>query len=148
MLRDGLSDLNQAVRQAAVNALIASEDAILSARQSSPCATLAPPLRRSPCLGRFASSMPTSTPNSSSWWTQHPGSILGAIARTRQLPSDDQMIISKDFDGLSPYLDPTVPVSSERIADVAELLDADPEEIRARYRAIADRVGIMVPGWA
>ena len=39
-------------------------------------------------------------------------------------------------------------MSSERIADVAELLDADPEEIRARYRAIADRVGIMVPGWA
>jgi len=76
------------------------------------------------------------------------GGIMAGLARSIGVSDEDVRILSRDFDALPPYLDPYEPVSEERLADVAEVLGTDVDGARARYRAIAEGVGIMVPNWA
>ena len=58
----------------------------------------------------------------------------------------ERQLLSRDSDGFGPWLDPQAPIDEARIAEAAEELRKPPEEIRRRYRALAERFGLRLAG--
>nr|VFJ79010.1 MAG: hypothetical protein BECKFW1821C_GA0114237_12143 [Candidatus Kentron sp. FW] len=44
--------------------------------------------------------------------------------------------MSKDLDGIGPWLDPLLPIDAERMAEAARVLKKPPEAIRRRYEPV------------
>jgi HEAT repeat protein len=62
--------------------------------------------------------------------------ILGALVRTSKA-EEDAILLSLDFDGLSPFIDPEQPISAERVRNAAVVLSTDEATITGRYRELA-----------
>nr|VFK30789.1 MAG: HEAT repeat-containing protein [Candidatus Kentron sp. MB]VFK34515.1 MAG: HEAT repeat-containing protein [Candidatus Kentron sp. MB]VFK76795.1 MAG: HEAT repeat-containing protein [Candidatus Kentron sp. MB] len=56
----------------------------------------------------------------------------------------DQELLSRDLDGVGPWLDPRQPIDSARMEQAAQKLDKPLTEIRRRYRALAERFGLTL----
>lgn len=54
----------------------------------------------------------------------------------RDKPNEKELL-SQDFDGYGPWIDPVTPITEERIADAAKKLEISTQEVRALYEAIA-----------
>ena len=67
---------------------------------------------------------------------------LGAYAHHRD--SFDRSLLSRDLDQWRPWLDPIEVITEERVRDVAERLDLAPAEIRSRYEAMAQDIGLKL----
>jgi HEAT repeat protein len=146
---DGLSDPLEPVQQVATQSLVstADPDLVRAAIEH---------LRRSRLQGLYIS-VPRTVPEDQAGLyaellevvdDRTRGEILAGVARGREVADADLTILSIDLDGISPFLDPLQPVSEDRIDDVAELENVDREDVRARYRALAEQIGIMAPDWA
>nr|VFJ44260.1 MAG: PBS lyase HEAT-like repeat-containing protein [Candidatus Kentron sp. FW] len=70
---------------------------------------------------------------------------LGGLAHTRE-DGMDRRLLSEDLYGFGPWLDPQAPIDEARIAEAAEKLREPAEEIRRRYRALAERFGLRLAG--
>ncbi|HYJ05152.1 MAG TPA: NACHT domain-containing protein [Chthoniobacterales bacterium] len=64
---------------------------------------------------------------------------VGALAIRR--PKDEQRLLSEDFDNYEPWLDPTEPITEDRIKVAARVLRQSPEVIRSKYEALAAEFG-------
>ena len=51
----------------------------------------------------------------------------------------DQKLLSRDLDGVIPFLDPREPISNLAVDRAASKLNLAPDEVRRRYEALADR---------
>lgn len=58
----------------------------------------------------------------------------------------DRCLLSRDLDGVGPWLDPLSPITSDRIEEAADRLEKSPEEIQQRYAALAERFGLKLAG--
>lgn len=68
---------------------------------------------------------------------------LGKLAKTCE-DRIDHLLLSRDFDALYPWLDPIALISADRIKLAAEILNHQPEDIRQRYMALAERFGLKL----
>ncbi|MBI4700491.1 MAG: hypothetical protein HY744_04880 [Deltaproteobacteria bacterium] len=53
----------------------------------------------------------------------------------------DRVVLSKDLDGVPPFLDPIVPISSEHVSHAARRLGRSVEQVRDRLAALAPTLG-------
>jgi HEAT repeat protein len=60
---------------------------------------------------------------------------VGALARDRN--EIDRRLLTNWLEGLYSWIDPAAPITSERVAECARVLNLTEEEIRERYRALA-----------
>lgn len=56
----------------------------------------------------------------------------------------EKNLLSRDFDGTSPWLDPAVPISNERIKSAAQVLEQSVDEVRALYVAFAKDYNLII----
>lgn len=68
--------------------------------------------------------------------------VLGALAWTCE--ETDRQLLSVDLDGLTPWLDPQLPLTSGRIVQAADILEKPLEEIQQRYAVLAERFGLKL----
>nr|VFK53540.1 MAG: NACHT domain-containing protein [Candidatus Kentron sp. TUN]VFK55607.1 MAG: NACHT domain-containing protein [Candidatus Kentron sp. TUN] len=70
---------------------------------------------------------------------------LGGLAQSCQDQTDRQLL-SKDLDGIRPWLDPARPIDTARMEEAARELGKPLTEIRRRYEALAAQFGLKVAG--
>jgi HEAT repeat protein len=58
------------------------------------------------------------------------------LVKLRDKPKEN-ILLSHDLDGLSPWIDPETPITEQRIADAAQRLEISTQEARYLYEAIA-----------
>jgi HEAT repeat protein len=61
-------------------------------------------------------------------------------ALSKPLEQENRRLLSRDLDGLKPFLDPRETISVERVAKAARVLNLSPEDVRARYEALGSRL--------
>jgi predicted phosphodiesterase len=61
-----------------------------------------------------------------------------------RLPQLDQRLLSRDFDGLHPFLDPREPIYPERILKAAAELELSEDEIERRYETLTEHYGLQL----
>jgi HEAT repeat protein len=71
---------------------------------------------------------------------------LGALSLSCRTELD-RMLLSRDFDGFQPFLDPSCPINEERIREAAKECLLSIPEVRERYWSIASRLQLssMLP---
>ena len=67
---------------------------------------------------------------------------LGALALG--LEQIDRKLLSRDLDGLRPFLDPRQPIPEAFAQQAASELGLPPDEVEARYGALAERFGLRL----
>jgi hypothetical protein len=68
---------------------------------------------------------------------------MGSLARNRD-ESEDLVLLSRDVDGISPWLDPVTPIDRARIERAASELGMAVSEVRERYIALATTFGLRL----
>jgi hypothetical protein len=56
----------------------------------------------------------------------------------------DTKLLSRDVDGMGPWLDPRDPIDEARIEKAAARLKVPAEEIRRRYKVLANEFGLRI----
>ena len=64
---------------------------------------------------------------------------LSLQALSQDFPVIDRLLLSRDLDGLNPFLDPRKEISTEFTSKAAEELKLTIEEVKAHYEALAER---------
>ncbi|MGX9726926.1 MAG: NACHT domain-containing protein [Candidatus Electronema sp. VV] len=68
---------------------------------------------------------------------------LGSMAQNCK-EETDRMLLSENFGGIAPFLDPQSPITSARVAEAAEKLKQPAEEIAQRYAMLAQWLDLML----
>ncbi|MFH0910177.1 MAG: HEAT repeat domain-containing protein [Planctomycetota bacterium] len=75
---------------------------------------------------------------------------LGALAYIRR-DEIDQRLLSRDFDGIHPWIDPAFPIDRQRVERASRALGLDIETVKRRYEALIRECGISIawkpPEW-
>ena len=64
---------------------------------------------------------------------------LSLQALSQEIPEIDRLLLSRDLDGLNPFLDPHKEISTEFASKAAEEVRLTIEEVKAHYEALAER---------
>jgi hypothetical protein len=56
----------------------------------------------------------------------------------------DKKLLSRDLDGIYPFLDPQKPITEAWLRAVARQLELPEDDIRQRYRALAQQFGLTL----
>ncbi len=70
---------------------------------------------------------------------------LGALVKILR-DETDQKLLSRDFDGVHPWLDPAFPIDAERRRRAAEALRLSDKEVVRRYQDLAKHLGLALTG--
>jgi HEAT repeat protein len=73
--------------------------------------------------------------------------VLGALARAQD-DTVTRQLLSRDGDGMAPYLDPLVPIDHQRLTFVAERTGLHLAEVRQLYQTLAQRFGLVLAAQA
>lgn len=63
--------------------------------------------------------------------------VVAPLMRGREVEEEDRVILSEDFDGLPPFLDPLKPIPPRQVADSAVVLGVNPAAVITRLERIA-----------